>query len=52
MLLFDGWTVVQPQIKRKGDNELLLPNVKQGDKLKLNELDPKQHFTKPIARFK
>ena len=51
VLLFDGWTVVQPQIKRKGDNELLLPNVKQGDKLKLNELDPKQHFTKPIARF-
>jgi DNA topoisomerase-1 len=42
---------VQPQIKRKGDNELLLPNVKQGDKLNLNELDPKQHFTKPIARF-
>ncbi|MFQ3206887.1 MAG: DNA topoisomerase-1 [Glaciecola sp.] len=51
VLLFDGWTVVQPQIKRKGENELLLPNVKQGDKLKLNELDPKQHFTKPIARF-
>jgi DNA topoisomerase-1 len=51
VLLFDGWTVVQPQIKRKGENELLLPNVKQGDKLKLIELDPKQHFTKPIARF-
>jgi DNA topoisomerase-1 len=51
VLLFDGWTVVQPQIKRKGDNELLLPNVKQDEKLKLNELDPKQHFTKPIARF-
>jgi len=51
VLLFDGWTVVQPQIKRKGDNELLLPDVKQGDKLKLNELDPKQHFTKPVARF-
>jgi DNA topoisomerase-1 len=51
VLLFDGWTVVQPQIKRKGDNELLLPNVKQGEKLKLIELDPKQHFTKPIARF-
>ncbi|MFT7261240.1 MAG: DNA topoisomerase-1, partial [Glaciecola sp.] len=51
VLLFDGWTVVQPQIKRKGDNEFLLPNVKQGEKLKLNELDPKQHFTKPIARF-
>ena len=51
VLLFDGWTAVQPQIKRKGDSELLLPNVKQGDVLKLNELAPKQHFTKPIARF-
>jgi len=51
VLLFDGWTAVQPQIKRKGDNELLLPDVKQGDTLKLNELDPKQHFTKPVARF-
>jgi DNA topoisomerase-1 len=51
VLLFDGWTAVQPQIKRKGDNELMLPDVKQGDTLKLNALDPKQHFTKPIARF-
>ncbi|MBF7072924.1 type I DNA topoisomerase [Glaciecola sp. MH2013] len=51
VLIFDGWTAVQPQIKRKGDNELLLPNVKQGDKLELESLDPKQHFTKPIARF-
>ncbi|MFT5541927.1 MAG: DNA topoisomerase-1 [Glaciecola sp.] len=51
VLIFDGWTAVQPQIKRKGENELLLPNVKQGDKLALHELDPKQHFTKPIARF-
>ncbi|MEQ3658505.1 MAG: type I DNA topoisomerase [Glaciecola sp.] len=51
VLLFDGWTAVQPQIKRKGDNELMLPDVKQGDKLDLKALDPKQHFTKPVARF-
>ena len=51
VLVFEGWTVVQPQIKRKGDNDLLLPDVKQGDKLDLQELLPKQHFTKPIARF-
>ena len=51
VLVFDGWTRVQAQIKRKGDNDLLLPDVKQGDRLKLKELHPKQHFTKPIARF-
>ncbi|GBL03047.1 type I DNA topoisomerase [Glaciecola sp. KUL10] len=51
VLVFDGWTKVQPQIKRKGDNDLLLPDVKQGDQLNLKELHPKQHFTKPIARF-
>ena len=51
VLKFDGWTRVQAQIKRKGDNELLLPDVKQGDELHLQQLDPKQHFTKPIARF-
>ena len=51
VLVFDGWTRVQPQLKRKGDNDLLLPDVKQGDQLNLKELHPKQHFTKPIARF-
>jgi len=39
------------QIKRKDDNDSELPNVKQGDVLSLKALDPKQHFTKPIARF-
>lgn len=51
VLVFDGWTAVQPQIKRKGEGDLLLPDVKQGDTLALKELHPKQHFTKPIARF-
>ena len=51
VLRFDGWTRVQPQIRKKGEEDLLLPDVKQGDKLDLKELDPKQHFTKPVARF-
>ncbi|WP_026375035.1 type I DNA topoisomerase [Aestuariibacter salexigens] len=51
VLRFDGWTKVQPQAKRKGDEELLLPDVKEGEGLTLNALDPKQHFTKPPARF-
>jgi len=51
VLKFDGWTRVQEQIKRKGDEEATLPDVTVGEKLALQQLDPKQHFTKPPARF-
>ncbi len=51
VLVFDGWTRVQTQVRKKGDGDLLLPNVKQGDSLNLIKLDPQQHFTKPVARF-
>jgi DNA topoisomerase-1 len=51
VLVFDGWTKVQTQVRKKGDGDLLLPNVKQGDSLNLIKLDPQQHFTKPVARF-
>lgn len=51
VLKFDGWTRVQPQLRKKGDEELMLPDVQKGDVLNLNALDPKQHFTKPVARF-
>lgn len=51
VLVFDGWTAVLSQIKKKDDKEAELPNVKPGDALILHGLDPKQHFTKPIARF-
>jgi DNA topoisomerase-1 len=51
VLKFDGWTRVQPQLRKKGDEELMFPDVQQGDVLNLKALDPKQHFTKPVARF-
>ncbi|MBT0587214.1 type I DNA topoisomerase [Alteromonas oceanisediminis] len=51
VLKFDGWTRVQSQLRKKGEEDLSLPDVKVGDKLTLNKLDPKQHFTKPVARF-
>ncbi len=51
VLKFDGWTKVQPQKSKKGDEDKLLPDVKPGDMLNLQQLDPKQHFTKPVARF-
>lgn len=51
VLKFDGWTRVQNQLRKKGDEDLSLPDVKVGDVFDLKGLDPKQHFTKPIARF-
>ncbi len=49
ILKFDGWTRVQRPLGKNEDQ--LLPEVKLGDKLSLKSLDPKQHFTKPPARF-
>ncbi|HLV47822.1 MAG TPA: type I DNA topoisomerase [Aliidiomarina sp.] len=51
VMRFDGWTKVQPQINRKGADEAALPDIQKGEVLTLLELDPKQHFTKPPARF-
>lgn len=48
-LRFAGWTKVQ---RPSGKNEdTTLPMVHVGDTLKLESLEPKQHFTKPPARF-
>ncbi|MEH6454267.1 MAG: type I DNA topoisomerase, partial [Psychromonas sp.] len=47
---FPGWTKAQPVAKSKVD-EVQLPDLKIGEVLNLIELDPKQHFTKPPARF-
>ncbi|WP_261817173.1 type I DNA topoisomerase [Vibrio gallicus] len=49
ILKFDGWTRVQRPMGKNEDQ--ILPEVKLGDKLALKQLDPKQHFTKPPARF-
>ncbi|MDP5211526.1 type I DNA topoisomerase [Pseudoalteromonas tunicata] len=51
VLVFDGWTRVQPAIRKKNEEEQALPKVEVGDVLKLEQLDPLQHFTKPPARF-
>lgn len=50
ILRFAGWTKALPPMGRKGD-DIELPAVKSGDELALVALDPKQHFTKPPARF-
>ncbi len=50
VLKFDGWTRVQEQLKRNNE-DLMLPDVNQGNTLALASVEPKQHFTKPVARF-
>lgn len=47
-MVFDGYTKVMPPAKT---DDTLLPDVKKGDKLTLDKLDPSQHFTKPPPRY-
>jgi len=50
IIRFDGYTRVQAPAGRKGD-DTVLPDMKEGDALSLNKLDPAQHFTKPSPRY-
>lgn len=50
ILKFDGYTRVMPQLSKPGDDDVL-PEMTQGEVLKLVKLDPSQHFTKPPARY-
>ena len=49
IIRFDGYLKVQGS--KANDKDVILPDMKMGDLLDLNQLDPKQHFTKPPARF-
>ena len=51
VLVFDGWTKVLLRLKKANENDVELPDVKKDEDLSLKALDPKQHFTKPVARF-
>ncbi|MEG1081720.1 MAG: type I DNA topoisomerase, partial [Pseudomonas sp.] len=50
ILKFDGYTRVLPQQSKPGDDDVL-PEMNQGEVLKLIQIDPSQHFTKPPARY-
>lgn len=50
VMQFDGFTRVMPSNSKK-DEDQSLPDLKVGDELTLEQLLPKQHFTKPVARF-
>ncbi len=48
---FDGYTRVQAPAGRSKAEDTVLPDMKQGDSLTLQQLDPAQHFTKPTPRY-
>jgi len=47
---FDGYQRVLPPVSRKEEDKQL-PDLQKDQMLDLKELDPKQHFTKPPARY-
>jgi DNA topoisomerase-1 len=50
VIRFDGFLKVMPAQAKK-DEDIVLPDVKTGEKLALIKLDPSQHFTKPPPRY-
>ncbi|HEY9136007.1 MAG TPA: type I DNA topoisomerase [Pseudomonadales bacterium] len=51
ILVFDGYTKAQPPAGKSHKENVVLPDVNVGEVLKLDKLDPSQHFTKPTARY-
>ena len=56
VIKFDGFLKAYVEDKdyqenEKDDKESVLPNLSQGDATTCKELEPKQHFTKPINRY-
>tara|TARA_R110002072_G_scaffold216658_1_gene374045 strand:- start:497 stop:3121 length:2625 start_codon:yes stop_codon:yes gene_type:complete len=47
IMQFDGYLKVLPT----KEEDVILPDVSKGEKLELKALEPKQHFTKPPARY-
>lgn len=50
VVVFDGFQRVLPPISKK-DDDSVLPAMKVGEILRLEQLIPTQHFTKPPARY-
>ncbi|MDR9467751.1 type I DNA topoisomerase [Marinospirillum sp.] len=50
VLQFDGFTRIQPPGGKQAEDQEL-PDLQVGEKLLLKKLDPRQHFTKPPARY-
>ncbi len=50
IIRFDGYTAVQAPAGSKGE-DTVLPDIAEGDSLKLKDLQAAQHFTKPPPRY-
>ncbi len=50
ILQFDGFTRAQPPAK-SAQGDTTLPDVNEGEALRVTELEPMQHFTKPPPRY-
>ncbi|MGO1461650.1 MAG: type I DNA topoisomerase [Marinobacter sp.] len=50
IIKFDGFLRVAPQSAKK-EEDISLPDIKVGESLNLEKLEPTQHFTKPAPRF-
>lgn len=50
IMKFDGFLKVLPAAGKK-DEDVVLPDLEVGEVLSLQALEPKQHFTKPPARY-
>lgn len=49
-LNFDGFLKVYNN-QDDNDNDLEIPNLVKGEKLKINKIEPSQHFTQPPSRY-
>ena len=50
IIKFEGFLKAAPQTSKK-DEDIALPDIKEGEALGLEKLDPTQHFTKPSPRY-
>ncbi len=50
IIKFDGYTRVQPVAGKRAE-DIVLPDMQPGDRLKLLKLDSSQHFTRPPPRY-
>ncbi len=50
VIQFEGYLKVFPA-QGKSDEDVVLPDIKEGETLILHKLDPSQHFTKPAPRY-
>ncbi|MBK1874842.1 MULTISPECIES: type I DNA topoisomerase [unclassified Marinobacter] len=50
IIKFEGFLKVAPQSAKK-EEDVALPDIKVGESLSLEKLEPSQHFTKPAPRY-